>query len=261
MMENPTVCCIKGCEKPVTALGLCVNHWRRNRRYGSPVALMSHSGQFRGLSAEERFFKQVRKTDGCWLWMGGRDKNGYGIFKGVVAGELFLRAHRFSYALHTGDLLIGRQAMHSCDNPCCVNPDHLSSGTAADNTKDMIAKGRHNAPRGEDASRAVLTEPQALSIMKDARPHSQLAAEFGVTIGTISDIKRRYSWKHLEGEIVKSERIGNRGEKSYAAKITEQDVLAIRSSTQSGKELAARYGVSPQTVTDIRKFRSWKHLS
>lgn len=261
MELDPKVCCIKGCDKPVIALGLCVNHWRRNRRYGSPVAIKSHSGQFRGLSAEERFFKQVRKSDGCWTWMGGRDKNGYGIFKGEVGGVLFLRAHRFSYALATGDLLIDRHALHSCDNPCCVNPAHLSSGTNLDNVNDKVAKGRSARRRGEQASRAVLTEAQALAIMKDVRPHSEIAAEFGVTPSTVSDIKNRVSWKHLDGEIVKSKKIGNRGEKSYAAKITAEDVLAIRASTQPGKALAEHYGVSPQTITDIRKFRSWKHLS
>jgi hypothetical protein len=260
-MTKPEMCCIKDCEKPVIALGLCVNHWRRNRKYGSPIALKSHSGMFQGMPTEERFYRQVRKTDGCWLWMGGRDKDGYGIFRGEVGGVMFSRSHRFSYAMATGDLLVGRQALHSCDNPSCVNPDHLSSGTNMDNMLDKAQKGRAHVPFGEKAWTAVLTEVQARAIRKDARPYAQIAAEFNVTIQTIGDIKRQRSWRHLDDEIVRSKRIGQRGEKSYAAKITADIVREIRGSAETGKELAARYGVSPQTVTDIRKFRSWKHLS
>jgi hypothetical protein len=257
---DPKICCIKECENPVSALGLCVNHWRLNRKYGSPVAIKSHTGQFRGLSAEDRFERQVKKTEGCWTWIGGRDRDGYGIFKGEVAGVLFKRAHRYSYALHTGDLLTGRQALHSCDNPSCVNPAHLSSGTAADNMKDKADKGRSRVPVGEQHGHAILTEEQAQSILADPRPYTAIAADYNVAASTIGSLKQRHSWGHLQGEVVKHTRIGKRGEKSYAAKVTAQDVLAIRASNESGKVLAERYGLSPQSVSGIRKFHSWKHV-
>lgn len=244
----------------MSALGLCVNHWRRNRLYGSPLAVKNHAGQYQGMSAEDRFNTRVRKTEGCWEWVGGKDKNGYGVFKGEVAGVLFNRAHRYSYALHTGDLLIDRQALHSCDNPSCVNPAHLSSGTNADNMRDKSLKGRSRVLKGESCGRAVLTEVQAISILNDPRPYSQIAAENNITVSTVGDIKRRNSWKHLALPVVRSQRIGNRGEKSYAAKVTALDVLAIRASSESGRELAVKYGISPQSITDIRKLRSWKHV-
>jgi hypothetical protein len=256
------VCCVKGCELPVIALGMCNLHWRRTRKYGSPAATKSHSGMFKGMSAEERFNTRVRKTDGCWFWKGAKDKDGYGMFRGEVAGVMFSRAHRFSYAIATGDLLLGGElVMHSCDTPSCVNPAHLSAGSGADNTRDMIAKGRGPNCRGEAASKAILTEAQVIEIRKDPRPHTELADAYGVTASTINDIKSRNSWRHLDTEIVRSNRMSARGEKSYAAKITADIVREIRGSAETGKELAARYGVSPQTVTDIRKFRSWKHLS
>lgn len=258
---DPKVCCIKECENPVEALGLCVNHWRLNRKYGSPVATQSHSGLFRGLSAKDRFEKQVKKTVGCWTWIGGRDQDGYGIFKGEVAGVLFKRAHRYSYALHTGDLLIGRQALHSCDTPSCVNPAHLSSGTAEDNMRDKAAKGRSRVPTGASHGQAILTEAQAQSILADPRPYTTIAADYNVAASTIGSLKQRHSWGHLSGEVVRHRRVGKQGEKSYAAKVTAQDVLAIRASSESGKELAVRFGISPQSITDIRKFRSWKHVN
>ena len=191
------ICCIKECNLPVVALGLCNKHWRRNKKFGSPVAVSSHSGSFRGLSAEERFAKSVVKTDGCWLWKASKDKNGYGIFRGELAGVMFTRAHRFSYALHTGDLLVGMQALHTCDNPSCANPDHLFSGTNADNMRDKVQKGRSRAPVGEQNGHAILTERQARRILKDPRPYAEIAAQYNVATSTIGSVKQRYSWKHI----------------------------------------------------------------
>jgi hypothetical protein len=191
------ICCIKECNLPVVALGLCNKHWRRNKKFGSPAAVSCHSGSFRGLSAEERFAKSVAKTDGCWLWKASKDKNGYGIFKGDLAGVMFTRAHRFSYALHTGDLLVNMQALHTCDNPSCVNPDHLFSGTIADNMRDKAQKGRSRAPVGEQNGHAILTERQVRRILKDPRPYAEIAAQYNVAASTIGSIKQRYSWKHI----------------------------------------------------------------
>ena len=192
-----TVCCIKECDLPVLALGLCNKHWRRNKKFGSPVAVSSHSGSNKGLTAEERFAKSVRKTDSCWIWTASRDKNGYGIFRGMIGQTAFTRAHRFSYALHTGDMLVGMQALHTCDNPSCVNPNHLFSGTGADNMRDKVQKGRSRVPVGEQHGKAVLTERQVKSILKDPRPYAEIAAQYDVKPSTIGSIKQRISWKHL----------------------------------------------------------------
>jgi len=191
------ICCIKECNLPVVALGLCNKHWRRNKKFGSPVAVSSHSGSFRGLSAKERFARSVVKTDGCWLWKASRDKDGYGIFRGELAGVLFTRAHRFSYALHTGDLLVGMQALHTCDNPSCVNPEHLFSGSNADNMRDKIQKGRSRVSVGEQNGHAILTERQVRRILKDPRPYAEIASEYNVAASTIGSVKQRRSWGHI----------------------------------------------------------------
>jgi hypothetical protein len=191
------ICGIKECDLPVAVLGLCNKHWRRNKKFGSPMAVSSHSGLNQGLSAEERFWKGVVKTENCWVWKLGKDKDGYGIFKGMIGSTKFTRAHRYSYALHTGDLLVGMQALHSCDNPRCVNPEHLSSGTSADNMRDKMQKGRQRAPAGEKHRDAILTERQARRILKDPRPYADIAAEYNVAPSTIGSLKQRVSWKHL----------------------------------------------------------------
>ncbi len=254
-----SVCCIKGCDEPTVALGLCNKHWRRNKAYGSPVAFKSHSGMFRGKSAEERFWVNISfEDDDCWLWHGGTDKDGYGIFKGDVEGKTYKRAHRFSYALHKGRIKKGLVVMHSCDTPGCVNPDHLSLGSNLDNMRDKIAKGRARVATGEDAGQAILTEEQVKEILLDPRPYTKLAAEYGVHTQTISSIKNQDSWKHIGLTPVKGNRESPRRGKSN--KLNEEIVRIIRSSEAPQKDLAARYGVSVQTICDIRKRRSWAHV-
>ena len=209
---DPKVCCIKGCDRPVEALGLCVNHWRRNRKYGSPVALKNHSGMYVGKPAKERFLMRVKKTETCWVWIGGRDIDGYGSFRGKVRGLEYKKAHRFSYALHEADVPRYKHVLHRCDNPWCVNPDHLFLGTNADNMADKMAKGRFRVPRGAASHWAVLTEEQVRAIAIDARPYAAIAADYEVSPQTVGDIKNRRSWRHIDVSPVKGRMVGpNRG--------------------------------------------------
>lgn len=90
---------------------------------------------------EERFHSRYSVDEsGCWIWQGATTNAGYG--KIAVHGTLIL-SHRFSWELHHGPIPEGLYVCHHCDNPQCVNPDHLFVGTAQDNVNDMMAKGRH----------------------------------------------------------------------------------------------------------------------
>jgi len=256
---NWMVCCIKGCDNKPSALGLCVNHWRRNRKFGSPVAMHSHAGMFRGLSAETRFWRQTRKSDGCWIWAASVDAYGYGVFDGRVGEVRYTSAHRFSYALHFGHPDKSLFVCHRCDNRRCVNPEHLFLGTPKENTADMLAKGRHVALRGAASPRAVLTEAQARAVLLDPRPYAHIAADYGVTSQTVGDIKSRASWAVFGPEKgVKAKRISPR--RGVSDKLNPDLVREIRASTERGIDIAARLGITKQTVTDIRKRRSWAHI-
>ncbi len=88
---------------------------------------------------KSRFLKYVRKTEGCWLWLAYKTKRGYGQFS---INKKSFRANRISYELFVGKIPDGLFVCHSCDNPPCVNPDHLWLGTQLDNVIDRDRKGR-----------------------------------------------------------------------------------------------------------------------
>lgn len=93
----------------------------------------------------ERFWSKVGKTGtveypNCWIWMAYRNKKGYGRFR--VQNKMWL-AHRVSWSLSNGEIPKGKQILHKCDNPPCVNPDHLKLGTSVDNMRDRDQRRRH----------------------------------------------------------------------------------------------------------------------
>jgi len=144
----------------------------------------------------ERFARFVMKAepDACWLWTGSMNGH-YGQICKAGRGTAIL-AHRAAWIIAHGSIPDRLQVLHTCDNGRCVNIAHLFLGTQLDNMRDMIAKGRQ----------------------------------------------------------------GHTGERHYAAKLTIEAVHEIRASTESGRALAKRFGVPFQTISDVRRRKSWKHV-
>lgn len=182
---------------------------------------------------EEQLEAYVVTESGCWNWTKSVSMDGYGKLK---RNGITLRAHRVFYEAHVGPIMDGLHVLHRCDNPLCVNPEHLFLGTRSDNMQDMNQKGRRvdghktkpeSVLRGEhhhrygkgmpekcaealrkaNVGRALsnthkeklssLTVEQVLAIRADTRSQSVIAKDYGIGQMTVSRIKRRIRWSHV----------------------------------------------------------------
>ena len=156
--------------------------------------------------------------------------------------------------------------MHKCDNPPCCNPAHLMLGSNADNMRDMSQKGRWGVralPVGSDHGNSKLTEEQVVEIRKSNKSHVELAQVYGVSGGTIRYV-REIGWTHLKVKAkkpVSGKSAATRGANNPIARLTDNDVRAIRASTEKPGALAKRFGIVPDYVTMIRKHKAWKHVT
>lgn len=142
----------------------------------------------------ERFWAKVSKSslDLCWMWTAARNKRGYGV---IVDRDVSFLAHRLSWSLANGAIPSGLCVLHKCDVRACVNPDHLFLGTHLDNMADKTAKGRQ--ARGSKSWNAKLSEADVLAIRKTVGSAKEVAAQYGVGVSIIGDIRRRQRWGHL----------------------------------------------------------------
>lgn len=164
------------------------------------------------MNIEEAFWHYVKKTDGCWLWTGSLACGGYGRLAFSVPAKRVMSVHRASWIIHFGEPGLGMCVLHKCDNPACVNPDHLFLGTLADNVRDMVQKGRHN--RGIDNYNAKLTEDQVRAIRTEYVPRKSgsvigrlgpqegslhwLAKKYNVSASVIAYVVKCGGWKHVK---------------------------------------------------------------
>lgn len=139
------------------------------------------------LSAINRFRDRVKRTDGCWLWIGATDSSGYGH---LTDRRKTISVHRISYFLHEGDPG-DMQVLHTCDNPICCNPEHLFLGTNLDNMKDRQAKGRYASNKGERSNFAQHSDELVSRIrafLNSGLSQAEVARKFGISDGYVSKL-------------------------------------------------------------------------
>jgi hypothetical protein len=135
---------------------------------------------------------------GCWLWTGAVKEKNYGVIGLGRRGEGIEKAHRVAYRLYKGDIPQGLCILHNCDNPACVNPDHLRLGTLKENSQDCVSRKRNFVPnnRGERSKTRKLSLEQVNDIRKKEIPGRAYAKKHGVAPSTVFAIWRDINWKY-----------------------------------------------------------------
>jgi hypothetical protein len=204
---------------------------------------------------KERFWAKVKKTNGCWIWIAARNVHKYGQFN--VEGKM-LKAHRVSWVLHFGLIPGTLHVLHKCDNPPCVNPAHLFLGTPADNMRDCVTKGR--IATGDRSGARTHPERLATGSRNGNFTHPERRPK-GERNGThthpdrIASGERNGAYTHPECIL--------RGEQRRGSKLTEhavREVLELYNQGWLQRELAVRFGVSFQLISQVVNRVIWRHV-
>ena len=204
-------------------------------------------GSFEWLKMCDRFFSKIEKTNSCWNWSAQIYPSGYGAFYMNSKNTL---SHRASWVIHFGEIPKGMLVCHACDNPKCVNPDHLWLGTHKENTNDMIVKGRKKimpAKIDHDFHKCVF------DLYLKGFNQRDIAKKFSVHQKTI--------WRILHTFIDVRKNI--LGENNPLNKLKKTEVLEIRNEYARTRKiigLSEKFNVSRGCIENIIYRRSWKHI-
>lgn len=144
----------------------------------------------------ERFWSKTEATaNGCIIWKAAKNEWGYGVFS-LSSQRKNVQAHRVAWLLAgNGEVPKGKILRHTCDNPACVNVNHLLVGTQADNIADKVLRNRQ--ARGSSHGNAKLNEEQVIEIRAAQGKQRDIAKRYGVTQALVQLIKARKSWTHV----------------------------------------------------------------
>ena len=198
------VCLAEGCDRVVTkhgGFGYCTKHYQRYKKHGDPHR--ADWKELKGNNLEEKLrFNSIENENGCWIWQGGKTNFGYGTI-GIGNNKTEL-VHRLAYKFWDGEVSSDLFVCHHCDQPLCVNPNHLFLGTNQDNIDDKMYKGRAytGVHKGELNVRSSLTDKQVKELKYDLFKRNMkqvdLCEKFGVSRDVVSSIFRGRTWTHIE---------------------------------------------------------------
>ena len=200
----------------------------------------------------------VDGSSGCWVWTGNKNAKGYGVTNNWIRGVRYGRpgqrmlAHRAAWIFYKGEIPAGEGhhgtvVMHKCDNPACINPEHLRLGTQSDNVKDMVEKGRKvvgewQKRKGVEHFRSAFKNQADIDLICATEGRTkELAEQFGVTVSTIKRIRQKNGAGHPEADKFRSK------------SLTQEAIDHIRSTPPGTRGLGKLYGVGKTTIANIRK--------
>jgi DNA-binding Xre family transcriptional regulator len=196
---------------------------------------------------------------GCHICTSHALRNGVGYPTTCLNGRA-TSVVRYLWIKAGRDIPEGQVTRHTCDNPVCVNLDHIVLGTSQENNQDKMDRGR--CPMGEDVNTAKLTEAQVREIVAHPEVSSrELAKQYGITRINVNYIRSGQTWKSVTG-LKETHRGKLVGESHGMCKITEeQAVYVLDNPDKSLTELARQFGVTIQNIYRIRKRLIWKSIS
>lgn len=226
---------------------------------------------------EYRFWKKVDKRGPfckalgtrCWQWKAGVDKDGYGHLSLTIDGKRKTeKSHRFSWVLHYSPIPKNTCVLHRCDNPSCVNPNHLFLGTVIDNHKDMDEKRRRGFSFGEANGMAKLSKERVIEIYEFYSTNecslTEVGSRFKVSSSLVRMILTGRIWRNLGLKPIPIRKTIYRGSQVKTSKLSEDQVKKILNLYSSGgysrMEIARKFGVGQTTISRIVRGESWAHL-
>lgn len=151
-------------------------------------------------SAKRRLSERVNRVGDCLIWQGCRGSRGYGWM--AVGKRNHESTHRLAWAIaNNAQPPKGAHVMHACDNPACVNSNHLSVGTPQDNQRDCALKGRKNPRKGSQHGSSKYTEGQiiqAARLFSKGRTYAQISQHLGISRGALMKTLQGHRWPHIQ---------------------------------------------------------------
>ncbi|GIN88690.1 hypothetical protein J6TS2_50760 [Heyndrickxia sporothermodurans] len=189
--QQEKICKIDGCKGKYKGLGYCTKHYQRFKKHGDPLKN----------NRRKKLITFDIDENGCFNCTSHAECNG-GYHRMRVGKDKHILIHRFIYEQCYGMIPNDLIVRHKCDNPHCINPEHLELGTYQDNMMDKVNRGRCNSPYGERVKQSKLKENDVKEIRYLLTKNlgiSEIARKYGVSPASISRIKDGISWVKVKG--------------------------------------------------------------
>ena len=213
----------------------------------------------------------INQNNGCWEVI-SHSSDAYG-YKVIGIQNKTYKIHKLVLEEKLGRKLEDKEmTLHSCDNPCCCNPDHLRCGISKDNMNDKQERNRERYLKGSELPQSTLNEKEVFDIKENlikGKDIKRLIKQFNVNPKVIMDIRAVKTWKHIHEDLNEQLIILNsqcgRGVNHYKSSLSVEDVIMIKTLLKDKyniqKEIAKQFNTSPKVISNIKSEKTYKEIT